>query len=98
MTDLSRKLSPSHKEFFVSKPKNVLRSINRKKEKTKTNENSFSIYSPSSSSETLYSASYLPIYERRKTAEQATSYAKQTQERSHRKLKLLEKSFGLLTK
>ena len=41
------------------------------------------------------SASHLAIYERTKTAEQATLYAKQAQERSHRKLKLLEKSFEL---
>ena len=68
---------------------------------TKTNENNFSIYSSqsknssSSSSETVPSASYLAIYKRRKTAEQANLYVKQAQERSQRKLKLLEKSFEL---
>ena len=51
-------------------------------EKTKTNENRFSIYSSQSpnsfslSSETLSSALYLAIYERRKAAEQVTLYAK----------------------
>ena len=68
---------------------------------TKTNENSSSIRSSqstnlsSSNSETVSSASYLAIYERRKTAEQANLYAKQAQKRSHRKLRPLEKSFEL---
>ena len=68
---------------------------------TKTNENSFSICSSqsknlsSSNSETVSSASYLAIYERRKTAEQANLYAKQAQKRSHHKLRPLEKSFEL---
>ena len=44
----SSDLSPSHKEFSVSKPKNVSKSINRQMENTKTNENSFSIYSSQS--------------------------------------------------
>ena len=101
MSDLSRKLSSNHKKFDVSKPKNGSTSINRQTEKTKTNENSFSIYSSqstnssSSSSGTVSSDSYLAIYERRKTAEQPTLCAKQAQERLHRTLKLLEKSFEL---
>ena len=70
-------------------------------ENTKTNENSFPIYSSqsttlsSSSSETMSSASYLAIYERRKRTEQANLYAKQAQERSHDTLNLLEKSTEL---
>ena len=68
-------------------------------ENTKTNGNSFPIYSShstnSSSSSSETSASYLAIYERRKIAEQVTLYAKQAQERSHRKLKLLDKFFEL---
>ena len=47
------------------------------------------------SPETVSSASYLAIYERRKTIKQATVCAKQAQERSHRKFKLLEKWFEL---
>ena len=67
-------------------------------ENTKTNENSFCICSSqspnlsSSSSETVSSASYLSFFERRKTTEHANLYAKKW---SHRKLKLLEKSFEL---
>ena len=95
LSDLSRKLSPSLKEFSVSKPKNVSRSINQQKENTTTSKNSFSVYSSqstnssSSSSETVSSASYLAIYER-KTAEQVTLYDKLAL-----KLKPLEESFEL---
>lgn len=44
LKNLSWKLSVSHKEFSVSKPKNVSKSINRQKENTKNNKNNFSIY------------------------------------------------------
>ena len=44
LKDLSWKLSLSHKEFSVSKPKNVSKSINRQKENTKNNKNNFSVY------------------------------------------------------
>ena len=68
-----------------------------RKENTEINENNFCTYSSqstdssSSSSETVISASYLPIYERRKTAEHATLYAKQAQERSHHELNFFKK-------
>ena len=88
---MSRSINLQKEDSAISLPE-LLR-----KENTETNENNLCTYSSQStnssswSSEIVISTSYLPIYERRKTAEHANLYAKQAQERSHHELNFFNK-------